>query len=125
MKNPFIELLKREPPLLVASLDGDDLPFLMQEAKEARADAVEIRLDLWGSFLRDEIFEKMTRLREKTGVPMIVSFRGGHPFPDWWQPVYWRALENAALIDIEWNPKYPWREITKNIQRFGTSLMIS
>jgi 3-dehydroquinate dehydratase I len=125
MKNNFLAQLAKHGPLLVAALDGDDLAFLMEEAKRSHADAVEIRLDLWGGFLRDEIFEKMARLREKIGLPMIVSFRGGHPFPSWWQPVYWRALGNAALIDVEWNPKYPWRDIIKNVRKFGSSLMIS
>jgi 3-dehydroquinate dehydratase I len=125
MKNNFLTQLQKHAPVLVASLDGDDLAFLMEEAKDSRADAVEIRLDLWGGFLRDEIFEKMARLREKIGLPMIVSFRGGHPYPSWWQPVYWRALGSAALIDVEWNPKYPWRDIIKNVRKFGTALMIS
>jgi 3-dehydroquinate dehydratase I len=125
MKNNFLAQLAKHGPLLVAALDGDDLAFLMEEAKRSHADAVEVRLDLWGGFLRDEIFEKMARLREKIGLPMIVSFRGGHPFPSWWQPVYWRALGNAALIDVEWNPKYPWRDIIKNVRKFGSSLMIS
>jgi len=65
------------------------------------------------------------QIREKVGIPMLVSFRGGHPFPAWWQPVHWRALGHASLVDVEWNPKYPWREIIRNVQKFNLGLMIS
>src|SRR5437763_1333113 len=122
---PFLPLLKQQSPLLVASLDGEDLPFLMEEAKAQRADVVEIRLDLFGGFLRDEIFEKLARLREKIAIPMLISFRGGKPFPGWWQPAFWRALSHAAAVDFEWNAAYPWRDIGKNVQRFGPALIIS
>jgi len=125
MKNPVLELLKKNSPLLVASLDGDDLPYLLDQARNERADLVEIRLDLWGNFFRDDMLEKMTRFREKIGIPMLVSFRGGHPLPAWWQPVHWRALSQAALIDVEWNPKYPWREILKNVRQYHLGLIIS
>ena len=33
MKNETLELLKKSSPLLVASLDGDDLPYLLEEAR--------------------------------------------------------------------------------------------
>lgn len=125
MKNTVLELLKKNRPLLVASLDGDDLPYLLEEARNERADIVEIRLDLWGAFFRDEMLEKMTRFREKIGIPMLVSFRGGHPLLAWWQPVHWRALSQAALIDVEWNPKYPWKEILKNVRQYNLGLIIS
>jgi len=125
MKNETLELLKKSSPLLVASLDGDDLAFLLEEARSERADIVEIRLDIWGNFFRDEMLEKMSRFKNKVGIPMLVSFRGGHPFPAWWQPVHWRALSQAALIDVEWNPKYPWREILQNVKKLGLGLMIS
>lgn len=123
--NPMITLLKKSAPLLVASLDGDDLPYLLEQARSDHADVVEIRLDLWGAFFRDDMVDKMARFKEKIGLPMLVSFRGGHPFPPWWQPVHWRALSHASMIDVEWNPKYPWREIVKNVQKCGLALMIS
>lgn len=125
MKNETLELLKRSSPLLVASLDGDDLPYLLEEARSERADLVEIRLDVWGNFFREEMLEKMARFKAKIGIPIVVSFRGGHPFPPWWQPVHWRALSDASLIDVEWNPKYPWREIAKNVKKFNLGLIIS
>jgi 3-dehydroquinate dehydratase-1 len=125
MKNETLELLKKSLPLLVASLDGDDLAFLLEQAKTDRADIVEIRMDIWGNFFREEMLEKMTRFKEKVGIPMLVSFRGGHPFPAWWQPVHWRALSQAAMIDVEWNPKYPWREIVKNVKKLNLGLIIS
>ena len=112
-------------PLLVASLDGDDLPYLLEQARSDRADVVEIRLDVWGNFFREDMLEKMARFKEKIGLPMLVSFRGGHPFPAWWQPIHWRALSHAALIDVEWNPKYPWREILRNVKKYRLALMIS
>ena len=65
MKNETLELLKKSSPLLVASLDGDDLPFLLEQAKTDRADLVEIRMDLWGNFFREEMLEKMTRFKKK------------------------------------------------------------
>jgi 3-dehydroquinate dehydratase-1 len=125
MKNTTLELLKKSAPLLVASLDGDDLPYLLEQARTERADIVEIRLDIWGNFFREEMQEKMARFRDKVGIPMLVSFRGGHPFPAWWQPVHWRALSHASIIDVEWNPKYPWREIIRNVKKFNLGLMIS
>ncbi len=125
MKNETLELLKKFSPLLVASLDGDDLPYLLEQARTERADIVEIRLDIWGNFFREEMVEKMARFKDKVGIPMLVSFRGGHPFPAWWQPVHWRALSHAAVIDVEWNPKYPWREIIRNAKKFNLCLMIS
>jgi 3-dehydroquinate dehydratase-1 len=125
MKSPLLKLLQSESPLLVASLDGDDLPYLLEQARSERADVAEIRLDLWGAFFRDDMLDKMTRFREKIGVPLLVSFRGGHPFPAWWQPIHWRALSQVAMVDVEWNPKYPWREIIKNVKRYNLILMIS
>lgn len=125
MKNELLELLKKYSPLLVASLDGDDLPYLLEQARSERADLVEIRLDLWGNFFREDMLEKMARFREKIGIPMLVSFRGGHPYPAWWQPAHWRALTSAALIDVEWSPKYPWREILRYVRQFNLALMIS
>lgn len=125
MTNAILKQLKTSKPLLVASLDGDDLPYLLDQAREERADIVEIRLDVWGNFFREGLLEKMARFKEKIGVPMLVSFRGGHPFPAWWQPTHWRALSYAALIDVEWNPKYPWREIVKQAQKTGVGLIIS
>jgi 3-dehydroquinate dehydratase len=125
MKNETLELLKKSSPLLVASLDGDDLPYLLEQARTERADIVEIRLDIWGNFFREEMMEKMARFKDKIGTPMLVSFRGGHPFPAWWQPVHWRALGHAAMIDVEWNPKYPWQEIIRNAKKFNLCLMIS
>ena len=125
MKNETLELLKKSSPLLVASLDGDDLPYLLEQARAERADIVEIRLDIWGNFFREEMVDKMARFKDKVGIPMLVSFRGGHPFPAWWQPVHWRALGHAAMIDVEWNPKYPWREIIRNAKKFNLCLMIS
>ena len=125
MKNQLLDMLKRSSPLLVASLDGDDLAYLMEQARSDRADVVEIRLDVWGNFFREDMIEKMARFKEKIGLPMLVSFRGGHPFPPWWQPVHWRALSYASLIDVEWNPKYPWREILQNVKKRGLALMIS
>jgi 3-dehydroquinate dehydratase-1 len=67
----------------------------------------------------------MARFKEKIGLPMLVSFRGGHPFPAWWQPLHWRALASAAMIDVEWNPKYPWKEIRAQAQALNLGLMIS
>jgi 3-dehydroquinate dehydratase-1 len=125
MKNDMLELLKKSSPLLVASLDGDDLPFLLEEARTERADIVEIRLDVWGNFFREEMQDKMARFKAKIGIPMLVSFRGGHPFPAWWQPAHWRALAHADLLDIEWNPKYPWREILQNVKKANLGLIIS
>src|SRR5262245_52608594 len=125
MKNQILSLLKQSSPLLVASLDGDDLPYLLEQARSDRADVVEIRLDVWGNFFREDMLEKMARFKEKIGLPMLVSFRGGHPFPSWWQPVHWRALAHASMIDVEWNPKYPWRDIVKNVRKYGLALMIS
>ncbi len=125
MKNETLELLKKSSPLLVASLDGDDLPYLLEQARTERADIVEIRLDIWGNFFREEMLEKMARFKGKVGIPMLVSFRGGHPFPAWWQPIHWRALGAAAMIDVEWNPKYPWREIIRNVKKFNLGLVIS
>ncbi|MFA5976074.1 MAG: type I 3-dehydroquinate dehydratase [Elusimicrobiota bacterium] len=125
MKNELLSLLKKSSPLLVASLDGDDLPYLLEQARSERADIVEIRLDLWGNFFRDDMLDKMARFKAKIGIPMLVSFRGGHPFPKWWQPVHWRALAHAAMIDVEWNPKYSWRDILKNAGRYNLALMIS
>jgi 3-dehydroquinate dehydratase-1 len=125
MKNATLELLKKSSPLLVASLDGDDLAYLLEEARSEHADVVEIRMDVWGSFFREEMLEKLARFKEKIGIPMLVSFRGGHPFPVWWQPAHWRALGHAALIDVEWNPKYPWRDIQSNVKKFNLGLIIS
>jgi 3-dehydroquinate dehydratase len=125
MKNQLLTMLKQSSPLLVASLDGDDLAYLLEQARSDRADVVEIRLDVWGNFFREDMIEKMTRFKEKIGLPMLVSFRGGHPFPPWWQPVHWRALTQAAMIDVEWNPKYPWRDILKNVKKYNLALMIS
>jgi 3-dehydroquinate dehydratase I len=125
MKNQLLTMLKQASPLLVASLDGDDLPYLLEQARSDRADVVEIRLDVWGPFFREDMLEKMARFKEKIGIPLLVSFRGGHPFPSWWQPVHWRALSHAAMIDVEWNPKYPWREILRNVKQHNLALMIS
>ncbi len=125
MMNPFLKGLQKTAPLLVASLDGDDLPFLLEQAKTDRADVVEIRMDVWGAFFREDMAEKMARFKQKIGIPMLVSFRGGHPFPEWWQPLHWRALSHAALIDVEWNRKYPWREIQGQVKKTGVALMIS
>jgi 3-dehydroquinate dehydratase len=125
MKNQLLTLLKQSSPLLVASLDGDDLSYLLEQARSDHADVVEIRLDVWGTFFRDDMLEKMARFKEKIGLPMLVSFRGGHPFPPWWQPIHWRALSHAAMIDVEWNPKYPWREILRNVKKYNLALMIS
>src|SRR5262249_40625235 len=90
-----------------------------------RADVIEIRLDVWGNFFREDMIEKMKRFQEKIKIPLLVSFRGGHPFPAWWQPVHWKALAHAAMIDVEWNPKYPWRDIIKNVKKYNLALMIS
>ena len=125
MKNQLLSMLKESSPLLVASLDGDDLPYLLEQAKSDRADLVEIRLDVWGNFFREDMLDKMTRFKEKIKLPMLVTFRGGHPFPSWWQPVHWKALAHAAMIDVEWNPKYPWRDILKNVKKHNLLLMIS
>ena len=125
MKNETLELLKKSSPLLVASLDGDDLPYLLEQARSERADVVEIRLDIWGSFFREEMQEKMARFKQKVGIPMLVSFRGGHPFPAWWQPAHWRALGYASLVDVEWDPEYPWREIVRNAKKLNLGLVIS
>ncbi len=125
MKNPLLAALKKFSPHLVASLDGDDLAYLLEQAKDDRADIVEIRLDVWGNFFREDMLEKLIRFKEKIGLPMLVSFRGGHPFPPWWQPIHWRALSQAAMIDVEWSPKYPWREILKNVRKYNLVLMIS
>ena len=121
----MLVMLKKFSPLLVASLDGDDLAYLLEQARSDHADVVEIRLDVWGTFFRDDMMEKMLRFKEKIGLPMLVSFRGGHPFPPWWQPIHWRALSHAAMIDVEWNPKYPWREIIRNVKKYNLALMIS
>ena len=123
--NPLLALLKKSSPLLVATLDGDDLPYLLEQARSAHADIAEIRLDLWGAFFRDDMVGKMARFQEKIGIPLLVTFRGGHPFPNWWQPIHWRALSHAAIIDVEWNPKYPWRDILKNTKKCDLALMIS
>jgi 3-dehydroquinate dehydratase type I len=125
MKNSFLMTLQKTSPMLVASLDGDDLPYLLEQARSDRADIVEIRLDLWGNFFREDMIEKMARFKEKIGIPMLVSFRGGHPFPAWWQPLHWRALEHATLIDVEWNPKYPWKDIVANVRKYKLALIIS
>jgi 3-dehydroquinate dehydratase I len=125
MKNPLLAMLKQSSPLLVASLDGDDLPYLLEQARSDRADVVEIRLDVWGTFFRENMMEKMARFKEKIGLPMLVSFRGGHPLPPWWLPIHWRALSHASMIDVEWNPKYPWREIIRNVKKYNLALMIS
>lgn len=125
MKNDLLALLKKSTPLLVASLDGDDLPYLLEQARSERADIVEIRLDLWGNFFREDMVEKMARFKDKIGLPMLVSFRGGRPFPAGWQPIHWRALSHASLIDVEWNPQYPWRAILKNVRKYNLALMIS
>jgi 3-dehydroquinate dehydratase-1 len=125
MKNALLDLIKGSSPLLVASLDGDDLPYLLEQARTDRADVVEIRLDVWGPFFREDMNEKMARFKQKIGLPLLVSFRGGHPFPAWWQPVHWRALSHAAMIDVEWNPKYPWKEIQANVKKANLALMIS
>lgn len=125
MKNASLERLKAEPPLLVASLDGDDLPYLLDQARNERADIAEIRLDLWGSFFRDDMHDKLARFKDKIGLPMLVSFRGGHPFPSWWQPLHWRSLAHAALVDFEWNPRYPWRDIALQTHKLGVGLIIS
>lgn len=121
------ELLKelRAGPMLVASLDGDDLPFLLEEAKTQRADIVELRMDLWSNFFREGMQDKMSRFKQKIGIPMLVSFRGGHPFPPWWQPLHWSALASAALVDVEWNPKYPWKDIRRYTAQYGLGLVIS
>jgi 3-dehydroquinate dehydratase-1 len=124
LKNALLDELSKHP-MLVASLDGDDLPFLLEEAKTVRADLVEIRLDLWGVFFREDMVEKLARFKQKIGLPMLVSFRGGHPYPKWWQPYHWRALASAALIDLEWNPKYPWKDIRKQADQWGLGLIIS
>jgi 3-dehydroquinate dehydratase-1 len=29
------------------------------------------------------------------------------------------------MIDVEWNPKYPWRDIVKNVRKYNLALMIS
>src|SRR5689334_23108917 len=121
----FLHALKTTPPFLVASLDGDDLPFLLEEARTQKADMVEIRLDIWGNFLREEMAEKMRRFADRIRLPMLVSFRGGHPFPTWWQPLHWRSLLPATLIDVEWSPKYPWKNIRQEADRNGLALMIS
>lgn len=125
MKNQLLLELKKSSPLLVASLDGDDLPHLLELARTERADIVEIRMDLWGNFFREDMAERLARFKTKIGIPMLISFRGGHPFPSWWQPVHWRALASVAMIDVEWNPKYPWKEIQKNVRKFNLALMIS
>ncbi len=125
MKNPLLAMLKQSSPLLVASLDGDDLPYLLEQARSDRADVVEIRLDVWGNFFREDMQEKMARFKEKIRLPMLVSFRGGHPFPTWWQPVHWKALSHAVMIDVEWNPKYPWKDILSNVRKHNLALMIS
>ena len=98
---------------------------MLEQAKTERVDIVEIRLDVWSNFFREEMIEKMARFKEKVGIPMLVTFRGGHPFPTWWQPMHWRALAHASLIDVEWNPKYPWRDILKNVKKYNLGLIIS
>lgn len=126
MKTKHALLLElKKFPMLVASLDGDDLPFLLEEAKTARADIVEIRMDLWGDFLREGLLDKMTRFKDKIGLPMLISFRGGHPFPAWWQPLHWRALPAGSMIDVEWNPKYPWADIRRFARQQHLALIIS
>jgi len=111
--------------MLVASLDGDDLPFLLEEARRQRADVVEIRLDVWGTFFREDFTDKLTRFKSKIAIPMLMTFRGGHPYPNWWQPYHWRALSPAALVDFEWNPKYPWKDIRHQAALQGVGLIIS
>lgn len=125
MKNELLLQLKQSSPRLVASLDGDDLPDLLEQARVERADIVEIRLDLWGDSLRDDMVAKLARFKEKIGIPMLISFRGGNPFPRWWETVHWRSLVHAAMVDFEWNPKYPWREILKQVRQQKLALMIS
>src|SRR5258706_13931852 len=107
MKNETLELLKKSSPLLVASLDGDDLPYLLEQARSERADIVEIRLDIWGNFFREEMLEKMARFKGKVGIPMLVSFRGGHPFPAWWQPIHWRGPWAPAVVYVEMETQNP------------------
>lgn len=123
--NPLLAQLKKSSLHLVASLDGDDLPFLLDQARTEHADIVEIRMDVWGNFFREEMAEKLLRFKTRIGIPMLVSFRGGHPFPSWWQPLHWRALASASLIDVEWNPKYPWREIVQEAKKHHLGLIIS
>ena len=123
--NPILAQLKKSDLLLVASLDGDDLHFLLAQARTDHADMVEIRMDEWSSFFREDMFEKLARFKQRIGIPMLLSFRGGHPFPQWWQPVHWRTLSHVALIDVEWNPKYPWKEIAKQVKKYNVGLMIS
>jgi 3-dehydroquinate dehydratase-1 len=123
--NSFLKDLEKTGPFLVASLDGDDLPFLLEEARTARADMAEIRMDLWSNFFREDWAVKMARFKEKIRLPLLVSFRGGKPFPPWWLPVHWKALSAASLIDVEWNAAYPWREITKQARDHKVALMIS
>ncbi len=125
MMNSILASLKQSTPLLVAALDGDDLPYLLEQARSERADMAEIRLDLWGAFFRDDMVDKMARFKAKIGLPLLVSFRGGHPFPSWWQPIHWRSLSHASLIDVEWNAKYPWREILANVKKYNLALVIS
>jgi 3-dehydroquinate dehydratase I len=122
---PLLQSLKKQSPLLVASLSGDDLPFLLEEARTLHADIVEIRLDSWGPYFRDDMSDKLKRFKERIGIPMLVSFRGGHPFPEWWQPMHWRALAHASFIDVEWNVKYPWKEIFKRAAEWGLGVIIS
>ena len=45
---PIVSLLRKSPPLLVASLDGDDLPYLLEQARSEHADMAEIRGMLQG-----------------------------------------------------------------------------
>ena len=90
-----------------------------------RADMVELRMDVWSNFFREDMLQKLARFKEKIGLPMLVSFRGGHPFPKWWQPLHWRALAAADMIDVEWNPRYPWKEIRAQTQALNLGLMIS
>ena len=123
-KSSLLQELRRYP-LLVAALAGDDLPFLLEEAKAQRVDMVELRLDIWGHYFRDDMIGKLTRFKEKIGLPMLLSFRGGHPFPSWWQPLHWRSLAAVSLIDVEWNVKYPWKEIRHQAQAMNLGLMIS
>jgi 3-dehydroquinate dehydratase-1 len=124
MKNPLLLELKKYP-MLVAALDGDDLPFLLEAAKTLRVDMVELRMDVWSHFFREDMLQKLARFKQKIGVPMLVSFRGGHPFPSWWQPLHWRALASVDMIDVEWDPKYPWKEIRAQTQSLNLGLMIS
>jgi len=124
LKNPFLSELS-QGVMLVASLDGDDLPFLLEESRRLRADVVEIRMDVWSSTFREDIADKLARFKKKIGIPMLVTFRAGHPYPKWWQPYHWRALASAAAVDFEWNPQYPWKDIAGQVKEQGLGLIIS